>query len=342
MHGLRETVSVAPSDAALNYLAEHGLWVRWNADEVGAANVMVQYPDALAPNGIGTYIIQAPQRNDLRVVENYYDVHPNEPEQKEIGLSLEEDPMPGVRAFRINTAASPGARQAKDNINLICPGNRHAHRNSELYIAYAALRNARMRNPDIGFELHNTFAEDEALIYMKRNVSPYVGRVALYLSREYDMPLVEASPGMFSAHYNRSLLVEMPLGSPRFTITAWREFLERLVHNDINLPKEPGLPQYSFHSDLTRKQWLAAGQKIGPRRAFEVLDDDAAEKLGLPKGARTINWIPEHPYPGVAIVPLSDTSNPHDRDPRKWLVPAHGHLLQRSDEPSGRLHRGIG
>ena len=312
---------VPPSDEVLNYLWAQNLPVRLTVDEWnGPARVV--YGD------FGKYIIAPPKLEDPRVVHVLYDVHRNEIEQGLIGQSLEEDKLNGVMARQVNRFAPAGKRYRRHNMGLIFPGNANAPWHSEIRLAYETLKLAQLWNPDIMFELHNAPLADNAYIAMRRDVSRYVGRVAAWLSEEYEIPIVEAAPTTFSGNNNRSLLMEMPLGDPRFSVAAWRTFLPKLVGNKINLPSKPAVPHYSYYGEIPRDTWLATGEDTKPRPAFSRMPDHAAMKLRLPVGTVVMDWVGgRHPCPGVAAVPFDAKSNPHNHDIRRVLLASVGRLV---------------
>lgn len=319
-----DSYRVPPTDEVLNILDTSGRPVRWNIDQQDRADYPVYttlHGSFIAP----AYTVRAPRTTDRRVIDVYYDVHPNEVEQGLIGRSLEADNILGVAAYRINHIATPGKRKKKYNMNLLFPGDRHNAYSSEIRLAELTLRQARLRNPDVAFELHNTPLADDAMLFMQRKVGSYVGRVAGYLSDLYNLPIVEPAPTMFCGNFDRSMAVEMPTGDPRFGIAAWRTFLGKLANNDITLPDQPAKPHYSYHSELRTKDWKEAGQTTEQRAAFSPLPEAAIARLGLPAGSRTANWVGgRYKYIGMVVAPFSDTSDPHTYDPRKTVMTSCG------------------
>jgi hypothetical protein len=302
-----------PSDEVLNRLvASQGtLPVRWNIDQREHRDRII-YIDESNPDYKRSYTIRAPQLNDPRVVHVYYDVHPNELDQAEIGRSLKRDEIYGVRTFQINHAAPPGQRKLKYDMSLIFPGDINDRESSERRLAHTALESARLWNPDVAFELHNTPFADDGMIYMRRNVGRYVGQVAAYLSQTYDLPIVEATDTSLSGNFSRSMLVDMPLGDPRFSVDVWRKFLEDLIHNDIPLPDEPARPRYSFYDDIRKVDWLSVSSITEPIPSFSLIEDDIAKKLKLPLGVRAVNWIGstlDNDYVGGVVVPFDENAN---------------------------------
>lgn len=300
-----------PRDEILNALQLRREPVRWNIDQRSLKERSI-YPSVSNPILEEPYVIKAPRLEDPRVVELYYDVHPDEKEQGLIGRFFEQYKQDGVTSRQINRVAQPGKRQHKYNMNLIFPGDPNDRENREIRLAHTVLELAHLWNPDVAFELHNTPLPDDAMLFMRRDVGRYVGRVAAYLSRAYELPIVEAPETSLSGSFGRSILVEMPLGDPRFSLDVWRIFLNDLVHNRIPLPRTPTKPQYTFYSDMTAADWLGAGQSPDPRPSFSPIEDDVATRLSLPLGSRAVNWngvSSTNPYIGAVVTPFSEDAS---------------------------------